>query len=190
MMPLGIIISSTCLRHHNLRKMCQNFTKFSHIEEYKKTVKKTSEFLPRPVAKCTNVHFCSFIMYFLHINLWKQNSRTQNLTFCGFRMPGKLNFAHSPLSKLHLALTMTTTMCLCQSAASPKHQNSAKNNKVAALFWLHSRNGWGILGVLDVGKCGYSVGKKDISLWATAQIPHEILARELIGIYKVKFAAK
>ena len=41
-----------------------------------------------------------------------------------------------------------------------------------------------------MGKCDYPMGKKDISLRATAQIPQEILARELISIYKVKFVAK
>ena len=39
-----------------------------------------------------------------------------------------------------------------------------------------------------MGKCSYPMEKKDISLRAIAQIPHEILARELIGVHKVKFA--
>ena len=59
-------------------------------------------------------------------------------------------------------------MCLGQSAASPKHQSSTKNVKVAALFWLHSRNGWGILSVSGMGKCAYPMGEKDISLRAIA----------------------
>ena len=62
-----------------------------------------------------------------------------------------LEDAHSPQLKQHLALTMATAMCLGQSAASPKHQNSVENVKAAALFWLHSRNGWGILSVSGMG---------------------------------------
>ena len=81
---------------------------------------------------------------------------------------------------------MATAMCLCQSAASPKHQNSGENVKVVALFWFHSRNGRGILSVSGMSKCGYPMGKKDISLRA---ITNEILARELVNVYKVKFAA-
>ena len=36
----------------------------------------------------------------------------------------------------------------------------------------------------SLSKCGYPMGKKDISLRA---IPNEILARELVNVYKVKF---
>ena len=39
-------------------------------------------------------------------------------------------------------LTMATAVCLCQSAARSKHQNSAKTVKVAALFWLHPPPQW------------------------------------------------
>ena len=44
--PLGpiadipAIISTICFRRHNLCKKCQNLTTFSHIEEYKKPLKK------------------------------------------------------------------------------------------------------------------------------------------------------
>ena len=48
------------------------------------------------------------------------------LTFCGFGTSGKRIFAHLPLSKQHLALTMATALCLYQSAAHPKHKNLAK----------------------------------------------------------------
>ena len=90
------------------------------------------------------------------------------LTFCGLRTRKNTFFAHSPLSKQHLALTMAIAMCLCQSAASPKHKNSAK---VTVLFWLHSRNGWSILSVSGMGNCSHPMGKKDISLRAIAQNP-------------------
>ena len=36
---------------------------------------------------------------------------------------------------------MATAMCLCQSAASPKHQNSAENVKVAASGFTHAMGG-------------------------------------------------
>ena len=106
---------------------------------------------------------CIFILFYEN-----KMAAIHFLTFCGLRTPGKHIFAHSPQLKQHLALTMATAMCLGQSAASPKHQNSAKNVKVAAHFWLHSRNGWGILSVSGMGKCAYPMGKKDISLRAIA----------------------
>ena len=36
---ISTIISTICFRRHNLCKKCQNLTKFSHIEEYKKPLK-------------------------------------------------------------------------------------------------------------------------------------------------------
>ena len=36
---ISAIISTICFRCHNLCKKCQNLTKFSHIEEYKKPLK-------------------------------------------------------------------------------------------------------------------------------------------------------
>ena len=36
---ISAIISTICFRRHNLCKKCQNLTKFSHIEEYKKPLK-------------------------------------------------------------------------------------------------------------------------------------------------------
>ena len=92
------------------------------------------------------------IFFTSYENKWQQKKKDY---FCGFRMSGKSIFPHSPLSEQHSALTMATAMCLCQSAASPKHQNSAKNDKVAALFWLHSHNGWGIFSVSGMSKCSY-----------------------------------
>ena len=41
---ISAIISTVCFRRHNLCKKCQNLTKFSHIEEYKKTIKKPVNF--------------------------------------------------------------------------------------------------------------------------------------------------
>ena len=69
---------------------------------------------------------------------------------------------------------MATAMCLCQSAARPKHKNSANIVKVAVLFWINSRNGKGILSVLGMGKCGYPMEEKDIGLRAIVQ-NHDVL---------------
>ena len=85
-----------------------NLYLFSHIEEYD---------LP-PMYNCA--------LLWLHSVFSSRFIKTTNLgAFCGFNHPENF-FSHSPLSKQRLALTMATAMCLCQSATSPKHQNSAK----------------------------------------------------------------
>ena len=114
---IPVIISTICFRHHNLCKKCQNFTKFSHTE--------------KPVsfhcALSLNAQHGTFVTspsIFFIVSENKMATR-KILTYCS-RTPGKHIFAHSPLFKQHLALTMAIAMCLCQSAASPKHQNVGK----------------------------------------------------------------
>ena len=53
MTSLDVIISSTCFRHHNLCKMYQNFTKFSHIEEHKNRKKTEVNFEIKTLGKWT-----------------------------------------------------------------------------------------------------------------------------------------
>ena len=161
-------------------------SKFSHIEEIQKIGEKFCEFSSCPVAKCTTAHFCGFTKYFVHVFIkTKMATKFWGDILC-LQDARKHIFAHSPLSKQHLALTMATAMCLCQSAASPKHKKCQGH-----CTFLSSLPQWvGNSRCLSMGKCSYPIRKKDISLRATAQIPHEILTRELIGIYKVKFAAK
>ena len=94
------------------------------------------------------------------------------------------------ITKLHFALTKTTAISTCFSAASLEHQNSGEIDKVAALYWLHFRSGRGILIELGIVQCGYPLRKNDASLRAIAQNSHEILAGEVVGIHKIKIAAK
>ena len=76
---------------------------------------------------------------------------------------------------------------MCISAASPKHE---KIDNVAALYWLHFRSRKGILIDLGIVQCSYPLRKDDASLRAIAHNTHEILARELVSIYKVKLPAR
>ena len=76
------------------------------------------------------------------------------------------------------------------SVASSKLLTLSKFDKVAALYRLHFRSGWGILVNLGMNKCGYPLAKKDTILRAIAHNTHEILARELVSIYEVKIPAK
>ena len=76
--------------------------------------KKSCEFLPRPIAKCTTWHFsvtspCSFFTFY------KKKTGAQNLTFCGFGTSGNAFLHILSLFKQHLALTMATAMCVCVS---------------------------------------------------------------------------
>ena len=71
-------------------------------------------------------------------------------------------------------------------SSQPQNKHSAKIDEVAALYWLHSHSGSGILIGLDMGMCDYLLGKNDTSLTAIAQNLQEILARELVSIYEVK----
>ena len=111
-------------------------------------------------------------------------------TFYGFMTSRQHIFQRSPCSRQHFSLTKITAICLCLSAAPPKTTKFAKIDEVAALYWLHPRNGRGILTNLGIGTCGYPLAKNDASLRAIAQNLLEILAVELVIIYEVKISAK
>ena len=111
-------------------------------------------------------------------------------TFYGFMTSRQHIFQHSPCSGQHYSLTKITVICMRLSAAPPQTTIFAKIDEVAALYWLHPRNGRGILTNLGIVRCDYPLAKNDASLRAIAQNLREILARELVIIYEVKISAK
>ena len=65
---MSAIISTICFRRHNLCKKCQNLTKFSHIEEYKKPFKKPVSFrralLLNVQCGASMASMCFFIIFY------------------------------------------------------------------------------------------------------------------------------
>ena len=59
------IISTICFRRHNLCKKCQNLTKFSHIEEYKKPVSFRRALLLNVQCGASVASKCIFIIIIL-----------------------------------------------------------------------------------------------------------------------------
>ena len=94
------------------------------------------------------------------------------LTFCGIRTPGKRIFAHPPLSKQYLALSMATALCVCVSQP-PAQSIKIQQKMPCRCTFLASLPQWvGHSRCLGYGQVRLPNEENDISLRATAQIPH------------------
>ena len=147
--------SSTCFRHKSA-KMWWN----------KAILKNSKNLVSFCCALSLNVQLHTFVA-FVHFSQHFMKTRWLPKKFLHFLALARQEntFLHIRHSLRNIQHSPWPLPCVCvsqQQGQSIKFQKKFGN--VAALLWLHSRNGWGILNVLGVGKCCYPTGKRT-SVW-------------------------